>query len=204
MPSCVISTETVGSAKAEIFISGFKQKTGLFVCFFIKNVEAGFGGQEPCLDPIRKRWERFLKPKSYPSRPLLFFSVNRTVPSPQSYMIRLRGKENKFLFKILKQTPQIQKEQKDPFYFSGIVLTVSGQRLKTSCVASRCCQLHLPLTPFNPRSPRKPGQPFSPCSPFLPGCPSWPGFPLSPGKPRKPGSPWGPDEWEYENLGKVL
>lgn len=54
MPSCVISTETVGSAKAEIFISGFKKKTGLFV-FFIKNVEAGFGDQEPCLDPILKR-----------------------------------------------------------------------------------------------------------------------------------------------------
>lgn len=53
MPSCVISTEIVGSAKAEIFISGFKQKTGLFV-FSLKMLKQDLGVRSPAWTPFAK------------------------------------------------------------------------------------------------------------------------------------------------------
>ena len=55
MPSCIISTETIGSAKAKIFISGFKQKTGLFACLFsLKNLKQDLGARSPACTPFPK------------------------------------------------------------------------------------------------------------------------------------------------------
>ena len=76
-----------------------KKKKLVCLFFSLKMLKQDLGVRSPAWIPFSKDENVFWNPKATHQGPCYFFSVNRTVPLPQSYVIRLRGRENKFCLK---------------------------------------------------------------------------------------------------------